>query len=262
MPNICVVRHIFSFQRTNLRFIQSYLHALILNFFHSRQLSFRSSLQPIAYPPAVHNNRSNEQRRATSFTKYYRAIAQNAQDQGAQVTRNEACIQVRRSDERRRATRRLGILRNRSGFSYLGVLILVAVMSITMIGTGRYWSTIVKRELEAELLYRGDRIRQAIASYYNNPPGGQNKTYPRQFSDLLKDPRYPGVKRHLRKWYTDPMNRGKDWVYILDASQRLKGVHSAHEGKPLKTGNFLKDYSEFEQAQTYADWTFVFVPKQ
>jgi type II secretory pathway pseudopilin PulG len=169
---------------------------------------------------------------------------------------------VRRSNEQRRATPRLALWRNRSGFSYLGVLILVAVMSISLIGTGRYWSTIVKRELEAELLYRGDRIREAIASYYNNPPGGQNKTYPRQFSDLLKDPRYPGVKRHLRKWYTDPMNRGKDWVYILDASQRLKGVHSAHEGTPLKTGNFPKDYSEFEQAQTYADWTFVFVPKQ
>ncbi|MBC2733214.1 MAG: type II secretion system protein [Desulfobacteraceae bacterium] len=169
---------------------------------------------------------------------------------------------VRRSDDQRLATPRLALWRNRSGFSYLGVLILVAVMSISLVGTGRYWSTIVKRELEAELLYRGDRIRQAIASYYNTPPGGQNKTYPRQFSDLLKDPRYPGVKRHLRKWYTDPMNRGKDWVYIMDASQRLKGVHTAHEGTPLKTGNFPKDYSEFEQAQTYADWTFVFVPKQ
>jgi type II secretory pathway pseudopilin PulG len=245
---------------------------------------------------------SEEQRFATPPT-YYRAIAQNTQDQGVQAWRREAYISsigrdgtrcttmrfftsairerlrqgakvkphklggvrrtsVRRSNEQRRATPRLALSQNRSGFSYLGVLILVAVMSISLVGTGRYWSTIVKRELEAELLYRGDRIREAIASYYNNPPGGQNKTYPRQFSDLLKDPRYPDVKRHLRKWYTDPMNRGKDWVYILDASQRLKGVHSAHEGTPLKTGNFPKDYREFEQAQTYADWTFVFVPKQ
>jgi type II secretory pathway pseudopilin PulG len=225
--------------------------------------------------------RSNDRCSATSFTKYHRAIAQNAQDQGllifqeqtAERLRQKAKVKahklegvrrtsVRRSDEGRRATPRLALSQNRSGFSYLGVLILVAVMSISLVGTGRYWSTIVKRELEAELLYRGDRIREAIASYYNNPPGGQNKTSPRQFSDLLKDPRYPNVKRHLRKWYTDPMNRGKDWVYILDASQRLKGVHSAHEGTPLKTGNFPKDYSEFEQAQTYADWTFVFVPKQ
>ena len=209
--------------------------------------------------------RSNEQRRAKLklfSLMLKRSVLREGQDQGAQVSRNEAYIHVRRSDEGRRATPRLALSQNRSGFSYLGVLILVAVMSISLVGTGRYWSTIVKRELEAELLYRGDRIREAIASYYNNPPGGQNKTYPRQFSDLLKDPRYPNVKRHLRRWYTDPMNRGKDWVYILDASQRLKGVHSAHGGTPLKTGNFPKDYRGFEQAQTYADWTFVFVPKQ
>jgi hypothetical protein len=134
-------------------------------------------------------------------------------------------------------------------------------MSISLVGTGRYWSTIVKRELEAELLYRGDQIRGAIDSYYNNPPAGQSKTYPGKFSDLLKDPRYPNVKRHLRKWYPDPMSRGNDWVYILDASQRLKGVHSSHQGTPLKTGNFPKDYREFEQAETYADWSFIYVPK-
>ena len=167
---------------------------------------------------------------------------------------------MRRSDEGRRATPPFAIRRNRSGFSYLGVLILVAVMSVSLIGTGSYWSTIVKRELEAELLYRGDQIRQAIASYYNNPPGGQNKTYPRQFSDLLKDPRYPNLKRYLRKRYMDPMAHGGQWVYILDASQRLKGVRSSSQGAPLKKGHFPKAYENFETAQTYADWAFVYVP--
>jgi type II secretory pathway pseudopilin PulG len=230
---------------------------------------FTRILQSIDLKPAADKSmeptsvrHSNEQSRAAPLTQYYPAIAQNTQGQDVQAWRSAAYIRVRRNDDIRHTTPRLGILRNRSGFSYLGVLILVAVMSISLIGTGRYWSTIVKRELEAELLYRGDRIREAIASYYNNPPGGQNKTYPRQFSDLLKDPRYPSVKRHLRKWYTDPMNRGKDWVYILDASQRLKGVHSAHQGTPLKIGNFPKEYGKFERAQTYEDWTFVFVPKQ
>lgn len=165
-----------------------------------------------------------------------------------------------RSDEGRRATPRLPLWRNRSGFSYLGVLILVAVMSVSLIGTGRYWSTVVKRELEAELLFRGNEIRDAIASYYNNPPGEQNKTYPRQFGDLLKDPRYPNLKRHLRKRYPEPMSRGGDWVYVLDAAQRIKGVHSAHEGKPLKKGNFPQEYESFETAETYADWKFVYTP--
>ena len=169
---------------------------------------------------------------------------------------------VRRSDEMRRATPSLALWRNRSGFSYLGVLILVAVMSVALLGAGRYWSTIAKREREAELLYRGDQIRSAIGAYYNNPPGGQGKTYPRQFSDLLKDPRYPNLKRYLRKWYTDPMTQDGDWVYVLDASKRIKGVHSASQGEPLKVGDFRKEDKGFETAKTYEDWTFIYVPEK
>ena len=142
----------------------------------------------------------------------------------------------------------------------MGVLILVAVMSVALLGAGRYWSTIAKREREAELLYRGDQIRNAIAAYYNNPPGGQSKTYPRQFSDLLKDPRYPNLKRYLRKWYPDPMTHDGDWVYVLDASKRIKGVHSASQGEPLKVGNFSQEDKGFETAKTYEDWTFIYVP--
>ena len=224
-----------------------------------------------------------ETRRTTPSSEHSRTFAQNTGSQSfsfmprlansAERLRQRAKVKahkirgsrrtsVRRSDEGRRATPRLALWRNRSGFSYLGVLILTAVMSVALMGTGRYWSTIVKREREAELLYRGDQIRRAIGSYYNNPPGGQNKTYPSQFSDLLKDPRFPNLKRHLRKWYPDPMTQAGEWVYVLDASQRLKGVHSASEGEPIKKGNFPKDYKSFETAQTYADWTFVYVPRK
>ena len=216
-----------------------------------------SSLFPTAYPC-----RSDEQRRATpsldppaTFDRLRQGAKIKAHKLGG-VRRTS----VRRSDEQRRATPSLDPWRNRSGFSYLGVLILVAVMSISLVGTGRYWSTVIKRELEAELLFRGNEIRDAIASYYNNPPGGQNKTYPRQFSDLLKDPRYPDLKRHLRKWYAEPMSRGGDWVYILDATQRIRGVRSANEGTPLKKGNFPEEYNSFETAKTYADWKFVYIP--
>lgn len=135
-------------------------------------------------------------------------------------------------------------------------------MGISLVGAGRYWSTIVKRELEAELLFRGDQVRKAIASYYDNPPEGQNKTYPLKFSDLMKDPRYPYLKRHLRRWYTDPMTPDGKWIYVMDASRRLKGVHSSHPGMPLKKSNFFKDYRDFEKAQTYADWVFVYIPKK
>lgn len=144
------------------------------------------------------------------------------------------------------------------GFTYMAVMILVAVTGIALAGASQYWSTIVQREREAELLYRGDQIRKAIASYCAANPSGGAPEYPRQMGDLLKDPRYPGLRRHLRQAYTDPMNPGKDWGWIRDGTGRLKGVFSQSPLIPLKKAGFDRDYREFGKAKTYADWRFVF----
>jgi type II secretory pathway pseudopilin PulG len=131
-----------------------------------------------------------------------------------------------------------------------------------MTAANRYWSTLIQRERETELLYRGSRIREAIRSYYENPPAGQRQQYPRTIEDLLKDPRYPQTRRHLRQVYPDPMVGSVGWILIRDATGRIKGVHSAHQGRPLKSGGFPREYQSFETAVAYTDWKFVFVPRK
>jgi type II secretory pathway pseudopilin PulG len=149
----------------------------------------------------------------------------------------------------------------RSGFSYIGVLLAVAVIGIAMTAANRYWSTVIQREREAELLYRGNRIREAIGAFYENPPAGQGKQYPRTIDDLLIDPRFPQIRRHLRKWYRDPLPGAEDWGLIRDAGGRIKGVHSVHQGTPLKTGDFPRAYQSFETAKSYAEWKFIYTPE-
>lgn len=156
--------------------------------------------------------------------------------------------------------RLLGIGRN-SGFSYMGVLLLTAVTGVALTGASQIWSTVVKRELEAELLYRGDQIRRAIESYYTTTAGQTQGSYPRQFKDLLRDPRFPGVRRHLRKPFLDPFTGETEWGIVRDTTGRIKGVYSRHSGKPMKTGNFPEEYEKFEKAKTYKDWQFVYVPE-
>jgi len=46
------------------------------------------------------------------------------------------------------------------------VMMLVVVMGIALSMTGRYWSTVAKREKEEELLFRGDQIKKGIEQYY------------------------------------------------------------------------------------------------
>lgn len=153
-------------------------------------------------------------------------------------------------------------MRAQAGFSYIGVLLAVAIVGIAMTAANRYWSTLLQREKETELLYRGNQIREAIRSYYLHPPAGQPKQYPRTVEDLLKDPRYPQTRRHLRRWYSDPMTNNDRWILIRDAGGRIKGVHSPHQGRPFKHGGFPKAYQSFETAASYADWKFVFTPRQ
>ena len=194
----------------------------------------------------------------TQSQKHTFVASPDAQVQGGQVLRNEANNGVRRSDERRGPTPKLRIWGSHKGFSYIGVLLAVAIAGIAMTAANRYWSTVIQREREVELLFRGDQIRQGIEAYYENPPEGQNKQYPRIIENLLKDPRYPQTRRHLRRWYKDPFTGKNDWAIVRDAGGRIKGVHSTHPGRPLKTGGYPKAYGAFETAVSYADWKFIY----
>ena len=92
-------------------------------------------------------------------------------------------------------------LGRKDAFSYITALVFVSVMGISLTAAGTYWSTIIKREKETELLFRGDQIRRAIESYCGGGPGGRGSQYPASLNDLLRDPRYPTLKKHLRKIY-------------------------------------------------------------
>jgi len=57
-------------------------------------------------------------------------------------------------------------LNNQQGAILLMVLITVALMGLMAGIAGSSWQTIVQRAKEADLLWKGNQIRQAIGSYY------------------------------------------------------------------------------------------------
>lgn len=143
------------------------------------------------------------------------------------------------------------------GFTYMGVLFLVAIMAGGLALTGDVWHTSTMREKEAELLFVGNQYRNAIQRYYLTGPQRQ---YPRSLEDLLKDPRQPGTVRHLRRVYADPIT-GQELVLVKAPDGGILGVHSGSDQAPFKNANFkLRDRS-FDGAQKYSDWKFVFTPQ-
>lgn len=147
------------------------------------------------------------------------------------------------------------------GFTYPAVLFLVTLISISLMTAQKQWATIIKRDREKELLFRAEQLIQAIGSYNQSSPGG-SKQYPRNFKDLLKDNRVPGLKRHLRKAFKDPMTKDGQWGLVYDGRGNIKGFFSLSQEEPLKKTGFPKAYKLFENQKKYSDWKFVHEPKK
>ena len=150
--------------------------------------------------------------------------------------------------------------RRQQGFTYLALLIAVAMTAGALAAAGAVYSQAMQREKERELLFAGDQIRQAIALYYWRTPGGAHQ-YPKSLEALLEDQRWPVTQRYLRKLYRDPLTNTREWGIVEAPGGGIAGVYSKSEEAPIKTANFPARYATFEEARTYTDWKFVFTPE-
>ncbi|HVR50605.1 MAG TPA: type II secretion system protein [Pseudorhodoferax sp.] len=148
--------------------------------------------------------------------------------------------------------------RSQRGFSYVGLLLSVALLGAGLAAAGSVWRVQLQREREADLLYAGAQIRQAIRQYYEGVPLGQPHRFPQRLEDLLLDRRWPTVRRHLRRLYLDPMTGSTDWALLRAPDGGILGVHSRSGAAPLKRQGFGRLDTDFEDAAALSDWRFVY----
>lgn len=121
-------------------------------------------------------------------------------------------------------------------------LFFVVLIGISLMMIGQQWSVTMKRDREAELLFRGNRIKAAIELYaadFEVQKGLRTNRFPRSLKDLTaKSP-----KRYLQAIYKDPIT-GEDFVLIKEG-QEIKGVRSSSKEVPY-------DQVNFKGAGTYA----------
>jgi type II secretory pathway pseudopilin PulG len=137
------------------------------------------------------------------------------------------------------------------------MLAMILIMAITAGVAEEVASQRRQAEREVELLYRGTAYVHAIKSFYD-----ANGQYPRQLEDLIKDPRV-AHRRHMRALYSDPMAKGdaKQWQLVQAIDGGIAGVVSTSTNEPLKKANFPIDLKQFEQAKSYKEWIFEYVPR-
>ena len=148
-------------------------------------------------------------------------------------------------------------LQSENGFTFLTILVAVAIVGILTLQVVAPWKTTKKIDQEEELLFRGKAIRDGIESYYKSAHAGFNR-FPERLEDLIGS---QGITagHFVRRLYNDPITNG-DWELIYDSGGLLKGVHSKSEEEPIKKGNFPKEFQAFEGKTRYSDWLFVYDP--
>ena len=141
------------------------------------------------------------------------------------------------------------MLKSDHGFTYLAAMVSIVLMTTALSAVGRQWAVIEQRELEAELFFRGNRIRQAIEAYaadYEVRKGTREHRYPLRLEQLTASP-----KRYLPVLYRDPITR-EDFDLIRRDGQIL-GVKSKSDQSPF-------DREQFKEAVAYNEMRFVARP--
>lgn len=156
------------------------------------------------------------------------------------------------------------------GYTYIVVLVMLAVLSLAAALTLEVAETSARRSAEAELIGIGKEFERAFASYYRQSPAGARR-FPNRLEDLVRDPRLPGLRRHLRRVYVDPLT-GKEWKTVPAPGGGIMAVYSGAEGRPYleEIGPLLavpslqaaaSPAASASQIASYAEWRFGYAPQ-
>jgi type II secretory pathway pseudopilin PulG len=158
-------------------------------------------------------------------------------------------------------------LRREAGFTYVGLIVLVAIIGLVGAATLKADALLRRAAAEEELLEIGAAFSAALTSYAEATPRGQ-PPQPPSLEELLKDPRFPGTRRHLRKIFVDPITGKAEWGIVWlnkgagtgehggSSGSGVVAVYSLSQSTPLKQANFDARFQGLENRAHIAEWKF------
>jgi type II secretory pathway pseudopilin PulG len=177
-------------------------------------------------------------------------------------------------------------LKSCAGFTYVAAIVMVVIMGIMLSQAAQYWSLRMRREREAEIIYKGTQMRDAYRRAYGLTLNGYGAYLPagataptvavvttipanaikiNEPKDLLKSPSSLEKKRFARPsdlLVKDPAT-GKvlDWSEYKDvATGRTIGVYIKSDSVPIKQDFSDQPYlypDDFVKKKKYSDWVFI-----
>jgi type II secretory pathway pseudopilin PulG len=151
---------------------------------------------------------------------------------------------------------RAGDRRRNAGFTLPGLLAAVTISLLGVQAALTVASQARQREQERELVRIGSAYAIALERYRRVSPGSDRRL-PTDLAQLVRDGRFVGTQRHLRRLYDDPLRPGQPWQVERDAEGRIVGVFSASAARPIADGAVdARGLPLPTAAQRYSDWVF------
>jgi len=148
-------------------------------------------------------------------------------------------------------------VRGQGGFTYVGLVVFVAILGMVGAATLKVDALLRRAAAERELLEIGAAYSEALRSYAAATPRGQ-PPWPPSLRELLRDPRFPGTRRHLRKIFVDPVTGGTEWGVVYQADKAgVLALYSLSQARPLKLANFDARFRGFENKEHLSEWRFM-----
>jgi type II secretory pathway pseudopilin PulG len=136
--------------------------------------------------------------------------------------------------------------RSQRGFTLALALALAVAMGLMLMKTAPDVRAEVQRENEAELIFRGEAVANALKVFF-----AKNSRYPTDLDELMK------VRpRILRQKYKDPMTVEGDWDYI---TQVQPGASGNKDGLPIvgvRSKSLLNGIHIYQNKELVRDWQF------
>jgi len=143
-----------------------------------------------------------------------------------------------------------------SGFTLITLLVALSITMILMGAAAERWSSIMRREREEELIFRGGQIADAIKLFQKKHRGA----YPRSLKELVD-------QKFLRRLYTDPMTEKGQWNLVVltsDTGRVTALIPDAEHGAArallrivgVASQSKAKSARVYNEATTYDKWLF------
>lgn len=157
----------------------------------------------------------------------------------------------------------MSLLRSEGGFTLFTLLIAISLMMILLTVAEERWSSVLRREREEELIFRGQQVVTAIQLYRKKFPGA----FPPSLKVLVD-------QKFLRQLYKDPMTVDGVWnLVLLSPGAEKKFVLLPDTEKKETAGQALriagvasqstdKAARIYNDADTYDKWLFTVMDEE